>query len=262
MTWIVGTPTLFGYAILVSDIQVTFASNDKTQYFDCLQKIYPVSKSILGGFAGSVRIGFRLLEFIRRSSQGAPENMDWSLDVIANTWLPRCFRRIFRFSEPEEKALGSRILLAGAHPWRNNGPWPHTSVYRFASPNFEPTRANYRQVLAIGSPDGRYMAGITHLVSDFVFMHASVGGEFGPSSMLAHYLMSEVEEAPFPGVSAVFQVGIANRGRVAIDNFIEEKFTADGQKKDRPGFPRIASTYGEFIQFCESAGLAAGTSLC
>jgi len=265
MTWIVGTPTIFGYAILVSDIRVTFDGlSGQKRYLDCLQKIYPVSKSMLGGFSGSVKIGFRILSLLQQASERMPEDVDWSLDIIANTWWPRTAKRTFNMSEPEEKNLGSGIILAGAHPSRNMGaaPFPHSSVYTFSSPDFEPKKANYRQILAVGSPDQRYMQGITRLVSsNFAFIQVSMAGEFGPGSMLAHYLKSEIEEAPLPGVSTFFQVGTASRRRVSINNFVEGKFGAGGEIEEGT-FPPIACNYNEFLQLCQSSGLAADASLC
>ncbi len=264
MTWVVGTPTIFGYAILVSDIRVTFTATDgRKHYFDCLQKIYPVSKSMLGGFAGSVKIGFRMLAQLQYESAKVPPDTDWVLDIIANTWWPRLARRIFEESEAGERNLGSQIILAAAHPAKNMGdsPWPQTQVYIFSSPNFEPIKASYRQILSIGSPDRRYTDTLNRLVSDFAFMQASVAGEFGPGSMLAHALKQEISEAPLPGISSLFQVGTASRAKFTINNFIETRVAASGESQE-DSFPRLASNYNEFIQICETNGFGIEASLC
>lgn len=264
MTWVVGTPTLFGYAILVSDIRVTFsAANGQKHYLDCLQKIYPVSKSMLGGFAGSVKIGFRMLAQLQYESAKVPPDSDWVLDIIANTWWPRLARSIFRGSETAERDLGSQVILAAAHPSKNmgNAPWPQTNVYSFLSPNFEPKKASYRQVLSIGSSDKRYVEAIDRLVSDFAFMQASVAGEFGTGSMLAHAIKREIAEAPLPGISSVFQVGTVSRKKCAINKFIEGRVTNSGEsEEDR--FPSLACSYDEFIQICQANGFRVEASLC
>jgi hypothetical protein len=264
MTWVVGTPTLFGYAILVSDIQVTFAAaNGQKHYLDCLQKIYPVSKSMLGGFAGSVKIGFRMLAQLQYESAKLPPDTDWVLDIIVNTWWPRLARRIFTKSETEEKNLGTLIILTAAHPAKGMGdaPWPQTNVYTFSSPNFEPRKASYREVLSIGSPKERYVKALDRLVSDFAFMQASVAGEFGPGSMLAHAIKREIAEAPLPGISSVFQVGTVSRKKCAINNFIEGRVTNSGEsEEDR--FPPLACSYDEFIQICQANGFRVEASLC
>ena len=62
MTWVIGGSTIFGYGVLISDVCVSW---ELGYQFDCLQKIYPLSNSIMGGFAGSVKIGFQLLQDLR-----------------------------------------------------------------------------------------------------------------------------------------------------------------------------------------------------
>ena len=60
MTWVIGaSPYAGGYGVMLSDIQVTLANGTT---LDILQKAYPVGNYIVAGFAGSVRIGFELLQ--------------------------------------------------------------------------------------------------------------------------------------------------------------------------------------------------------
>ncbi len=59
MTWVIGGITPFGYGVGLSDIRVSW---DDKKYRDCLQKVYPVGKFIIAGFAGSVELGFRLIQ--------------------------------------------------------------------------------------------------------------------------------------------------------------------------------------------------------
>lgn len=59
MTWVFGTATeFFGTAICVSDIQVTLSDGETV---DCLQKMYPVARNVVAGFAGDVPLGFSML---------------------------------------------------------------------------------------------------------------------------------------------------------------------------------------------------------
>jgi hypothetical protein len=54
-----GTGTDFlGTAICVSDIQVTLSDGETV---DCLQKMYPVARNVVAGFAGDVSLGFSML---------------------------------------------------------------------------------------------------------------------------------------------------------------------------------------------------------
>ena len=74
MTCVVAASTIWGYGALYSDVQVTL-SDGSTR--DMLRKAYPVANVIAAGFAGSVRIGFSLiqsLESILIPPPGTPEN--------------------------------------------------------------------------------------------------------------------------------------------------------------------------------------------
>jgi hypothetical protein len=64
MTWIVGGPGLAA-PFLAGDICITFTHADgRRETRDCLCKIYAVARNALGGFAGSVFLGFRILETV------------------------------------------------------------------------------------------------------------------------------------------------------------------------------------------------------
>ena len=63
MTWVIGGSTLLGYGFTLSDICVSF---DEGKEMDCLQKVCPLSKFIAAGFSDSAKLGFILLEDLRR----------------------------------------------------------------------------------------------------------------------------------------------------------------------------------------------------
>jgi len=262
MTWIVGTPTVFGYAILVSDVQVTFTTRSgQQQFLDCLQKIYPVSKSMLGGFAGSVKIGFRILSELQYESSKLGDDQDWDLETIANSWWPMVAKEVFGKSEAKERDLGSQVILAAAHPSQNNGAWPQTDVYSFSSPDFKPVKANYRQVASIGLPNARYVEAINKVVCNFTFMQSSMAEKFGPGSMLAFALGRELENFPLEGVSSFFQVGIASRAKTEINNFIKGVALPDGTIQE-PSFPITAQGLGKFIEICKVNGIKLEAAIC
>ena len=135
MTWIVGKLTPFGLGIVASDIRVTLANQTE---IDCLQKIYPVGGGILAGFAGSVKIGFFLLQAFANESAKLPQDQAWNLNVISNTWWPRVARRIFSQADENEQRLRSQIILLGTHPDKNQGPFPQIEMFTFSSPDFRP----------------------------------------------------------------------------------------------------------------------------
>src|SRR5262245_1059289 len=150
MTWIVGTVQPFGFSILVSDICVTFTDCfGRELYCDCLQKIYPLGRFSLGGFAGSVDIGFQILDGLSLEFAKAPDSTQ-NVQRLAYTWAPRLIRRCFRAAPEQEQSLGCEIILASAHPTKNRGdaPWPWTDIHTFSSPKFEPVAAPLMDVIA------------------------------------------------------------------------------------------------------------------
>src|SRR5258708_36535070 len=107
MTWIVGYSSPLGYAIGMSDIRVTFRDN---RIKDCLQKIHPISPFICLGFAGSVRIGFSLVERLRYELRVTPPGRAWDQYEVAK-WSPEAFQEVFA-SHPEEcRELRSHLIL-------------------------------------------------------------------------------------------------------------------------------------------------------
>jgi hypothetical protein len=122
MTWVVGYNALFGYAFLVSDIQITVTKADGTKnYYDCCQKIYPLTEWIAGGFAGSVRIGFEMIAALQHVLHNKPTDTGWCLDEIAVTWVPELMREIYNISPENEKLQGCEIILVSAHPAQQSG---------------------------------------------------------------------------------------------------------------------------------------------
>ena len=266
MTWIVGTALPFGYSTLVSDICVTFTDNSgKQKYVDCLQKIYPIGSYVLGGFSGSVEIGFRLLRTLWRELSKVPNDSAWDVDIISNTWWPRLAKRIFKNSKDLERNLGSEIILASVHPnkYRGNAPWPYSDVHIFSAPDFSPRKAKAMEVLAIGSGSGVsiYMDALRRLCGDFDFMKAAMLGKTGQADMLANYINQLVEKSPTKGVSSLFQVGVVMKEQYLIHDCEYTVYSKDGERKIR--FPKnIARNYKEFKVLTKSLSKNFESAIC
>jgi len=250
MTWIVGTALPFGYSVLVSDICVTYIDNTgERRYIDCLQKIYPIGRFVIGGFSGSVEIGFRLLGVLSKELSNVPNDSAWDVDLISNTWWPRLAKRIFKNSDSSERTLGSEIILASVHPTKNRGdaPWPWSDVHAFSAPNFTPRKANTMEVLAIGSGStvSVYMDNLRKLCEDFDFMKAAMLGKTGQADVLTNFIDTLVKETPQKGISSLFQIGIVMKGLCEIRDFEYTEYSRNGEKKIK--FPsNIARRYPEF----------------
>jgi hypothetical protein len=148
MTWVVGMATPFGYGAGISDIRVTLGDGRER---DCLQKIYPVGNSLALGFAGSVRIGFAMVERFKELLYVADETKGWDPEAVAG-WFPDDARDVF-FAFPEaERCLQSHLILIGVHPVKHSGnpDWPKSYIHTFRSPNFALSRTEPREVVGIG----------------------------------------------------------------------------------------------------------------
>ena len=234
MTWIIGSTALCGSASLVSDICVTFTEADGVQrHIDCLQKIYFLGPSIIGGFSGSVRIGFDIFEILQREFSNGPPGAALDMSIAAQTWLPRVIRRVFLSAPGTEQRLGSSIILASAHPTKNRGeaPWAWTDVHILSSPNFAPVVAASREAVAIGKGSSvpAYMDAIRALSSDVGFVSASMSSQDIQASLLAHMVSTSISNGSVPGVSTMFQFGLITRNQYTIHDHKYTISQPDGQ---------------------------------
>lgn len=156
MTWIVGTTSVFGHAILAADICVTFVKPDgQRTYFDCLQKVHPLGRFVIGGFAGSVKIGFAIIENLNKRFNETPETHAVDLDSLLPVKLPQIVKDIFESSSPSEKTLGCQLIIGWVHPIRNRDGWPWLSpwshIFTLSSPEFQVVQGRLTDIMAIGS---------------------------------------------------------------------------------------------------------------
>src|SRR3712207_479938 len=114
MTWVIGVSSVFGRGILLSDVRVSLGDGRRA---DLLKKVYPIAPCIAAGFAGSVRIGFELLDDLRRQLQLPPDlaGHAWRPEAIANKWPPFAAKMFARAPGSEQK-LGCQILMIGVSP--------------------------------------------------------------------------------------------------------------------------------------------------
>jgi hypothetical protein len=144
MTWIVGMPTLFGYSVGISDIRVTLANGSER---DCLQKIYPIAESIALGFAGSVAIGFRMVQVMKAWLQKDTPNTAWLPLEALEIW-PQIARDVFASAPAEEQALHCHLIVLSADPQATNGMGPTTYAHILESPNFQVVQIRVNKVAA------------------------------------------------------------------------------------------------------------------
>jgi hypothetical protein len=145
MTWVIGASSIFGYGAILSDVRVTFGDGRQR---DLVQKAFAVGRYIVAGFAGSVKIGFKMLESLANLltvPPDAPQPGAWEPEWVAEYWKPIA-AHTFAAADASEQALGCQILLVGvshkvdpkvlANPRAVKG--PRACIVRFSGPDFDP----------------------------------------------------------------------------------------------------------------------------
>lgn len=259
MTWVVGRAIPFGYSVALSDIRVTLADGSEV---DCLQKIYPVGPHIALGFAGSVPIGFAMVERLRQLLAGLEPNMAWEPDVVAE-WWPEDAREVFQAFGAETRSHGCHLLMAGAHPNRNNGDshWALSYIHRFRSPDFLSKLAGGDEIVSVGSGSGvaEYSEALRRLGDGFEFLQLEV---IGPG-MSAFGLMESVSHAiqinPTPGISRHLHVCIAARNEIRLGRNDGGFFGGEGGGLL---MPPVAQSLDELSQLLGARGQALSDATC
>jgi hypothetical protein len=219
MTWIVGIATPFGYSFALSDVRVTLRGGRE---IDCLQKIYPVARFIAVGFAGSVRIGFDVVETLRESLYESDERIAWNPpELVAE--LPPLLQRTFRNAAVGEQANHCHVMLLSVHPTDPVGsPWARAYIHIFRSPDCTPQEIRPHQVGTIGchTLSQACVDAIDRFSSDPRSHEVLLQGEVGPcgglGSRLGMMLTPILERAQPRGISPHLHECWVYRGNIVV----------------------------------------------
>jgi len=261
MTWVIGAISLFGYGVVVSDVQVSWKGSDRE--LPILQKAHFVGHTIVAGFAGSVRIGFRLIESLSAGMTRAGPNEAWHPWWVAKHW-PAEARRIFESSESLEKHLGSDILLVGISPTEQRQHVPKVYLIRMSSPSFQPTFfTKPLSMCSIGSGTGatHYMAELAtalDLHSPIILLEQAPGG-WGAG--IARAMDRAISQQPMKGVSEHLQIHIARRDGVTHGNNDQRTIDSAGNETLRK-MPPLAASWSAFENLASANGQAAALARC
>jgi hypothetical protein len=251
MTWIIGSPRVFGYSLLLSDVRVTLGDGTER---DCLQKIYPVGRFLVAGFAGDVRIGLTMIGVLQRWLHHEDETKAWIPEETAEL-LPAIARDVFHDFAAENRESGCHLMLAGVHPTERLGaaPWARPSLYRFRSPEFTPEPAAINTFVSIGS--GGYvdeyrqvLEGVSGMKTDFMNIE-TMGGPFGHSggSLLSSILRKEMDRRPVEGISRHFHICVVRIGEISFSNNDVNIYPQSGEKIEFR-MPKVATTWSELME--------------
>jgi len=258
MTWVVGFPSISGYAVGVSDIRVTWKDVGKEE--DCLQKVFPVGLNLAAGFAGSVELGFNMIADMQSAFAGLPSGNAWFPRTAAQQWYRRG-RLIFKRSRPDLQALGCEVLLLGVSPAENTGDFPFGKTWAIVmrAPEFTPETTPTGRCVSIGSgsqaaPYVEYLEQIN--AEPFSILQSEVGMPGGSGLSLAIGMTQVVSDNPRSGISSHFHIVLVGRDGVKIGNNNHSK-----QPKNGPaiqvGMPKVAASWAEFKAISQELGLSA-----
>jgi hypothetical protein len=238
MTWVVAASTLFGYGVVMSDIQVTDAANDMRA--DLLQKAYPVSKYVMAGFAGDVFAGLNLLENMGRflNTQPVPDGECWDPQWVAENW-PEHARMIFAESGKQQRVNETHIIMLGlqSKPDVLGNAIGHISVFR--SPDFQPeSKKGGRQAMSVGcgSNVAKYTSVLEELMVDenLQYMKAELNSIGGYGRLVTETLCRTSLLHPTEGISRHFQVFLMRMG--------------DIQQWNTPGMPAVTQSWHDLLR--------------
>lgn len=267
MTWIVGASSLFGYGAVISDVQVTLA-NGKT--LDVVQKAYPLGRFVVGGFAGSVCIGFRLVDSFRKMLQlpsDVASHKAWDPIWAAKEWTPKA-QAIFAAAPEAEKRLGAKFLIVGVSPnqYFAGSQIAKVKVVRFSSPYFLPQFLRESMALChigSGSKVPAYKRAIKPLLD---YKVAPVQIEtLGPgwwAKNLAHAMSNEIVKNPYSGVSRHLNVTAFNQHQLIQTNNDEIVFRQNQEEPDFISMPALATSYQDFIKMVNTLSCDPSAATC
>jgi hypothetical protein len=264
MTWVVAASTIYGYGALYSDVQVTLRDGTTR---DVLQKAYPVANYMAGGFAGSVKIGFMLLQsLIDHLSVPDKPKGKYVCDpiVAALSWAPIALR-VFGSAENDERALGSRLLLVGASPIEDQGFGAKIYFVRFASPTFEPQiMSRAIKLCSIGS--GASVREYKHSIKPLFrlssgLLKAEIGQPGGWGNQLGHAISHNLGQNPRAGISRHLNTILIAREGFLFGKTNQTVHHQDGSKTEHK-MPTVAQSYDQFLSMAKASGSEGAGALC
>lgn len=242
---------MIGYGLAISDVRVTLGDGSEV---DCLQKIYPVGKFIAGGFAGSVRIGFAMLETLTALLYTDNEEGAWDPTAVAQ-WWPQDARQVFAQFPEEERSGQCHLMLVSTHPSENCGesPWARSHVHIFKSPDFEPVIVPVRRFGHIGcgvsvKPCNDAVESLSNDHAFFtVMMQGEVNNPGGMGSMIGYHLTGILKGTLPSGISSYLHYCWVYRGKIIIktnEHATKGRWTAmpSGSGIDRPESHEVFSS--------------------
>lgn len=238
MTWVIGSSTMFGYGVVMSDIRVT--CEDTRITVDVLQKAFPVGRFIVAGLAGDVGIGLTLLRSLQLFLRSMKPTEDECFDPewVADEWSKEA-KRIYSDIRCDSYVRDSHIITVGLKVDSKvlGGARPCISIYK--SPHFIPETVvggNHSLSIGEGACVDNYRESLEHMLADkdLVYMKGEIGSIGGFGRLVWQMLQGDVKNHPIESVSPKFQLFLIRLGRI--------------EEWRPPNMPELAGNWPELLE--------------
>lgn len=260
MTWVIGSPTMFGYSVCIADVQASWVSNGRIQKTkDCVQKLHPISRFFTVGFSGSIYMGYEVVSALQGWFNPVQPQGAW-IPEYAATKITKIARRVFKVQTDEVKKLGLSLLMASVSPKKDDGipGEAMTQCYIIRSPCFapEPIQWGFFGSIGSGSDVGIYKDNLNKLNEKPMspLMQMEVGNPKGYAAALMSNISLTVRNNPTTGISRHFQVAVVERGQIYVVN---NDYTANvGEvNEEKIVMPKLAKNLVEFKKMSANESL-------
>ena len=258
----------------MSDVRITFSDGSER---DMLQKAYPLGPYVIGGFAGSVRIGFELLNSLQYGLEppdhDGPLGSHWTWEPagIAHEWQPiaktifcqrcHCGRASVRFTHLDRSGSAMKDSPTMLHKRLTLFSDRAPSSFGMMSPEFEPL-VNSRQLSVEHIGSGAYVEKYVepHETLFLIRCRSTLQSEtaaFGMwPKMLARGVRQIVSDDPVSGISPHVHILLCRSGHISM---LTNDTTIVPKGKDPIEFkmPKVARGYAQFFGNCSATGVTA-----
>lgn len=256
-------PTLFGLAVAMSDVRATFPDGSGR---DCVQKIYRVGPDLALGFAGSISVGFRMVEQLTQLS-ACPDDSAWNPEHVVTHW-PAVARALFKRATDVERNSGCHLILVSAHPSENIGlNFPRTFVHIFRSPEFVPVVSlvpHEAGSIGSGAVESGCVAALEKLTAGdeekFALMQAATAMTGGLEMTLGLAISEYIRDNRPDYISPHLNLCSVTRGAITIWNNDYIRYEDGGPVHF--AMPRLARSFREFMDILEIDETTAKGCIC
>lgn len=272
VTWVVGAATL-DIGVLIGDIRISYSDNGRLREEERygVQKLHQILPSIWVGFAGSIAIGFAVVEQLRDAARAvSPGGVRPEPGDVVGQWHAIAERNYEQAFAEQLRHAGCHLLVVGvSQKWtedRGRRLWRVAHAYRIELPwpgerNIRLTDVAFNQFDSIGSGAGvedyrDLLTGSTANGGQGLLTFSPTAGQgFGDAWHLAGFITSlgigtVIDRRPEPGISThLLSAVVTAEGTMFSTNAGAELFVENGRVRRVPPLPRLARSWAELQRF-------------